>query len=868
MDAAFECNPAIRSGIDNLGPATLQLRLGIPGLVCPRQGPSEETHTMPYPTAFQVAVLILVALASQVPVWGQTALSEVTGEVTDPSGAPVANVTVIIVNTATGVRTSFASNEVGRFHTRALPPGTYDIQAEKPGFKTHRAAGLEIRTGQVLRYDLRLEVGDVATTVDVSAQTGAVEIQKDTAEKSIVFNQQVVQEMPKLTRRTLELIQLSPAVTMTEKGGWHTVYVPFFSTAGNPSQRSSMFYTDGTSTTFARAQGDGGGMSGLNPPPEAVSELRVVYNNYSAEFGEAMGSVLLMTTKSGTNNHHGVAYYYHQNHALDARTFFAGSRKNPNIFNNYGGTFGGPIVKNKTHYFVSLERESWIQKTPFVLTMPTLRQRRGDFSQTLNAAGNQIRIYDPATTRRDPATGNTIRDPFPGNIIPQGRFDPIVSRILNNYVADPNREGTITGANNFRADAKTRDLKHFWQFYRLDHQQTEKDRFYFRFTRDDVDPPFYGPYQGTKGEVADPYEEEYTSFGTTGGGSWTRLVSPSTLSDFKFGYTNFAVNRYAMGRNRQVWNQNWAGKLGLRNLGPDTFPRVDFAGYAPIGGGTWVQQLVYNAMRSWSFYETLSHQRGKHNFRVGGGWKHSKAVYSSRFWPSGRANFDTRATALPGVAATGNGVASGLLGEVASARVQESPAPDMRTWFATAFFQDDWRITRNLALNLGVRYEYDKPKVDVTEGASLFNFSKINPVCNCPGVVEFSINKWTKGRQHTPLYYQPTKNFAPRFGFAWTPFGRGDLVIRGGYGIFYIGGDYGDIFWDGPLLGRGTIQDWTSDALGTVPAFNFAQGFPQVPLQPLNDSWGAVPIGTLPRVDAKFFWYDRKPGYAQQFNLG
>ena len=816
---------------------------------------------------FGLLLTVLLAWGACSTAYSQTALSEITGEVADPSGAPVAGVAITLTNTATGIKSSLVSNEVGRFHMRSLVPGTYDLGAEKAGFKIHRATGIELRTGQVLRFDLRLEVGDVATTVDVLAQAGAVEIQKDTAEKSIVFNQQVVQEMPKVTRRTLELIQLSPAVTMTEKGGYHTVYVPFFSTAGNPGTRASMFYTDGTSTTFARAQGDGGGMSNLNPPPEVVSELRVVYNNYSAEFGEGMGAVILMTTKSGTNDIKGNVYYFGQNNALDARTFFA-ARKNPNQFNNFGGVVGGPIIRNKTHFLVSMEGERWIQRTPFLLTLPTLEQRRGDFSRTFNAAGNMIPIFDPATTRIDPATGTNIRSLFPGNIIPAARQDPIISRILNNYVADPNQAGTITGANNYRADAKTRDLTHRWLHFRIDHQQTANDRFYFRFSRDDVQPPFFGPYEGTKGQVADPYEESYDSFGQTVGGSWTKIISPSTLSDFKFGYTNFAVDRRAMGGNEEVWNQNWAGKLGLKNLGPDTFPRVDFAGYAPIGGGTWVQQLVYDSMRSWSFYETLSHQRGKHNFRVGGGWKHSKSVYASRFWPSGLATFDTRATALPGVAQTGNGVASGLLGEVATARVQESPAPDMRTWFATAFFQDDWRITKSLSLNLGLRYEYDRPKVDVTEGASFFDSTKTNPVCNCPGVIEFGVNKWTVGRKHTPLYYQPPKNFAPRLGFAWSPFGRDDLVIRGGYGLFYIGGDYGDIFWDGPLLGRGTIQDWTSDGLGLTPAFKFSEGFPQVPVQPLNDAWGAVPIGQLPRVNPKFFWYDRKAGYAQQFNVG
>jgi hypothetical protein len=405
-----------------------------------------------------------------------------------------------------------------------------------------------------------------------------------------------------------------------------------------------------------------------------------------------------------------------------------------------------------------------------------------------------------------------------------------------------------------------------WRFLRLDHQASGSDRLFFRFAQDPLDPNSHGPFKGTKGEVADPYEQTRTLFSNTLGASWTRLISNRTVNEFNFGYTNFALDW--KGGSPEALNQNWASKLGLKNLAPDTFPHIDLAGYGPFGGGTWVQQLVYDSIRAWSFYDTLNHQRGRHNLRIGGGWKHSKAVYASRFWPSGLAGFDTRATALPGVAGTGNSVASALLGQTANAQVQESPASDMRTWFVTGFLQDDFRITKSLTLNLGVRYEYDKPKVDVTEGTNSFNFNSINPVCGCPGVITFGINSYTLTLKHTPLYYQPPLDFAPRVGFAWSPGGRSDLVVRGGYGMFYIGGDYGDVFWNGPLLGRGTIQNWISDAQGLTPAFVFSQGFPVVPVQALNNSWGAVPVGQAPVVSPQFFWYDRKAGYAQQFNLG
>jgi hypothetical protein len=820
-------------------------------------------------TAYCVAAFLTLLFSPSIQ--AQTAHGEITGEVTDQTGAPAAKVTITLTNRATGVRTELISNEVGRFYVRSMPPGIYDIEASLTGFKTYRASGIELSTGQVLRHDFRLEVGDMSTRVEVVADAGAVEIQKDSADISLTLSEVTIMQMPKVTRKTMELITLNPATVMTSKGGLNDNYAGAsiqFSIGGNPNGRSNMYYLDGITTGRARMNGDGGNQSDINPNPEIMSELRVV-SRFSAEFGEAIGGVIMMTTKSGTNQFRGQVYYYGQNDALDATNFFATS-KNPNRIHNYGGVIGGPIIQNKTFFLVNLEHQYVSQFQPTILTLPTLQQRAGDFSQTLTSSGGLIRIFDPATTRME--AGNPVRDPFPGNVIPSSRFDPIASNILNNYVPPPNSAGLITGGNNLVTRRQPNKSNRYWQFYRLDHNLGQKDRFYVRYVRDQGDSDVLGPYRGTPYAVADPFEITQVQYGSIIAGSWTRLMSATRLSEATFSYSNFPLNREALGTNPDVWQKDWAGKLGIRNVGPDTFPNFQVAGYGDIGSFTSWTQITHPTMRSMQFGETLSQQYGKHNLRFGGSWKSSRAVYATRQAASGSLRFDTRATALPNVASTGNSVASFLLGEVATARIHDAPPGDYRSSLFTAFVQDDWRVRRNLTLNIGVRYEYDTPKINVTERNSLFNFNKTNPVCNCPGVIEFASNRYQRvedayNHKHTPLYRQPPLQFAPRVGFAWTPLSRGDLVVRGGYGIFFAGSDYGDVFWNGPLLGSGTVADYTSDGLGLNAPFRLANSFPVTPVQPLDDSWGAVPIGQLPRIDPTFFYYDRRAAYSMQYNL-
>jgi len=270
-----------------------------------------------------LSALLLLALCSALPnsSRAQTALAEITGEVTDPSGNAVPGVAIQIIDSATGVKTDVETDEAGLFLGRSLTPSTYELRAQMTGFKMYRASDLELRTGQVLRYDIKLELGEVSTTVEVRAEAGAAEVQKDSGDVSTVLNSRTIEEYPTQSRRVIEQVAITPGVLINNKGGADQIGMPFLSIAGNPGIRAMNYYIDGVDA--ARRGYDGGNLPDVNPPPEDVEQMRLITNNYSAEFGGDASAAILMATKSGTNSFRGSVYEYLQNDALDTRNFFS-----------------------------------------------------------------------------------------------------------------------------------------------------------------------------------------------------------------------------------------------------------------------------------------------------------------------------------------------------------------------------------------------------------------------------------------------------------------------------------------------------------------------------------------------------------------
>ncbi len=754
----------------------------------------------------------------------QTDRATINGRVLDPSAGTVANAKIEAVNQATQVRSAGASNETGIYSIQQLPPGRYDIAIESPGFRRYSRKNVDLNVAQTLTLDATLEVGAVDQTVEVSDAAATVE--SSTSDLGTVVDRARVIDLPLSVsgnmRNPEQFVFLAPGVTGDATN-----------TQINGSQsRAKEILIDGVSA----ASPESGGLLFTYPSIEAFSEFKLVSGNFNAEYGRTGGGFEVFATRSGTNDFHGAAFDYLRNNVFDARGFF--SQTTPvNRQNEFGGTFGGPIWipkiyngKNKTFFFVVYSGFRFRQGATNALTsIPSADFRNGDFSRLVDRTGQQVPIYDPGTTRSDGA-GGTIRDQFPGNVIPMARFSAVAkqilplfpqsinSGILNNYLT--------VGAKTFQRDQV--DVK-------IDHSFSDNNRlsgFVYIGTQNTLDPAIL------PAPLSNQLSEDRLS-------RWARLThdyvfSPTLLNNFAFGFT----------REGQFWrspsaNQGWPDKIGLRgvNTGPgNTFPIVTFTGgYNILGGGgiTSPSQFTVPAGANsksvgsqvnnvWQWTDSVSWIRGNHSFKFGGDFRWLQTNGADQFLSQGKFEFNSLETALPSRPTTGNAFAGFLLGAVdrGSENVL-AVVPGIRYRSLSAFAQDDWKVTRKLTLNLGIRYDLFLPRTERFGNLSGFDPTLPNPGAgNRPGAIAF-LGNGTGRTGRNSFADTDYRNFGPRFGlaYAWNE----KTVLRGGYGIFFAPGNATAGLRQSQSFGFGFNASpvFSSSDNGVTPAFNWDGGFPQ-----------------------------------------
>lgn len=732
-------------------------------------------------------------------IFGQGERGTLTGTITDQAGASVPGAAVKATELSTNVETTAVSTEAGVYHMPYLPLGTYRIAVSKPGFKTAVAENVTLRVAQTVNVDLKIEVGNVSDRVTVSAE--APPLEAATAEIGRYISEKEFDTWPIITSDGQRQIQ-------------DFIFKALPGTVGDTFQGSingGQYYTheiliDGI--PLGRMDLQGGSNNEFSPSAESVGEFKMQVGMMDARYGGGATAVANFAVKSGTNRLHGTAFEYFQNDALRANSFSnnaIGRPRPPLKLNNWGLEFDGPVYipkiydgRNKTFWMVSFDKDRLRDFTSLGLsTLPTSDFKRGDFSRLFNPAftgnaqsGTNIgtdalgrpvvfgAIYDPSTTRT--VNGQVVRDPFPGNIIPQAKFSKVSQNILQKApITEPLFDRMLNNIPNMNACCPVFDEHIFG--VKMDHVLNERNRiagYYNRTFRQRNNSP--GGRWGIPPESPTGVYQLQDTPGNLARLSWDFTITPSVLNHAAIGYNRF-VNL-----NQSVYvDQDWPAKVGFQNLPGTHFPTLTFAGANYQGGGIGAGGRLGSGNAggqvngSTIVQDDLTIIRGKHTFKMG--FEFRKYYYNEfgRGTESGTFAFNPLQTQLPGfVSQTGHSFASFLLGTAAStSRNVIASFFGYRSATPAFYVGDDWKVTRKLTLNLGLRWEIFGPLYEVASRMSALDPNMPNPGAGGrPGALVFAQDL---GRNTFQDWYY--KMFNPRFGFAYNM--NDKIVFRGGYGI-------------------------------------------------------------------------------------
>ena len=755
-------------------------------------------------------ILLRVLLASCLlagVAFGQQGGGAIFGAVTDQQDAVVGGATVIVTHVNTGSVFRTQTNDSGNYSAPNLAIGQYEVAVEMEGFKRAVRSGLTLQVNQRAQVDVVLELGQIVETVEVVGAAPLVDTGSATLGQ--VIENRRVQELPLNGRQALALTLLTAGVVAnnspTASGfGDRGIQLSSISINGSPNSMNNQML-DGNNNTLSYV-----GEVGVPPAVDAVEEFKVQSGAMSAEFGFTAGGAINLVTKSGTNEFHGTGYWFLRNDKLDARNTYA-STKLPLRYNQYGASLGGPAIKNKLFGFFNFEQYLLRQSSPRISSTPIDPWRKGDFSDLRDAAGKPIIIYDPATTRPNPAGAGLVRDPLAGNIVPSNRFDPITPKILAFWPkpnATPNNP--YTNAQNYR-DASLNRVDWTQFSGKADYRINDRNSMFVRYSQAEHDVSgnsiFLDPTVGP-----DRSDNQLNRNAVV---SDTHTFSPTLINSLRVGISRqFFTFRAVNG------GKNWPSRLGLPSIIPDDqFPNINF-GFGQIGGQAFGTRTSLN----WDIQNMVTKIAGNHTLKMGANYRILYGGNQQGNGLSGTYSFSGLTTNPQKTAGTGYNLAQFLLGEVDSANIQRISG---NSWHGDAwsfFLQDDWKVNRKLTLNLGLRYDYQQKPYERNNGHINFDPTRNDPATGLPGIVVYA------GRDGQPRSFldEDYNDLGPRFGFAYDVFGTGKLVARGGYGIYYPSIFFRAFLGDTTFFSTSTTQ-YTAQGPGQR-AFLFAQGPPFAPV--------------------------------------
>ncbi|MGH9722755.1 MAG: carboxypeptidase regulatory-like domain-containing protein [Bryobacteraceae bacterium] len=776
--------------------------------------------------------------------------AKLQGIVTDSSDASVAGAKIVILNTGTGITATKESGANGAYLFDNVEPGTYTVTAEFAGFSRQVQENVLVQTRADVTVNFNLKPGAVVETVTVAA--AAVTLQFNTTTRELTVDRKMLMDLPVKARNPFTLALLDPAVVSrysSEKN-------PFFMWS------SSQMDVGGSTSTKNDLLLDGapiqvGPKGSYAPPMDAVQEFSIQQNSVDSEFGHSAGGTMSVSMKSGTNDIHGTLYYFGRNPKLNA--ILNPTNRTKNFVRNHiwGGTVGGPIRKNRLFNFFTYE--GWRTKEPrdAVRTMPTDLERTGDFSRSLTRTGGLRTIYDPTTTVLNVATNTATRQPFAGNVLPQSRIDPTARRIMQDLWGPNNPGDDLTGSNNFRVSYPW-PMRNANFSNKADWNITDKLKVFGRYSqfRTTLVQPNYTP----NNSPAMPNDNGGIMNSRNVAGDMVYTLSPTTVLNFRGSYSmledDYDAPEAAVGEKglAEFWPNNpWYAPY-VKGMPLVYYPNVVINGQtsSSFGKGSYWYQHPHH----YAFSGKMSQSRGSHYLKTGAEYRYHVGIgifpnlMNLNFYPD-----STASTYLsPNIALNGDAHASFLLGVLDNRTTARGfPFQTQRVPFWGAFIHDDWKISRRLTLNIGLRWEWESAPYDDLDTYSRFldlatpnaAMQKTPPVIPAD-LVALSQPKFNgawvfTGDKNRKPFETPKNIFLPRLGAAFRVNDKTALNI--GFARYVV-----PIVTGGGTTSANTLAacNWCSGFSQSSTPLAMVEGRPQAYLRdpfPANSNRVQLPIG-------------------------
>ncbi len=713
-----------------------------------------------------LGILTLVILLASPMLQAQVITADIIGTVTDPSGAVMPGVTVTVRNGATGLVQTAVTDNTGTCVIRMLPPGKYSIKAELQGFKTATIAEVNLAIGDRLRQDMRLEIGSLQESVEVTAAPPA--LQTDSSSLGSLVTASVVQDLPLNGRNFVELAQLVAGANPGQADALSS------GTRPDDRRRTSAISVNAQDPVYNNFLLDGMddnerfiGTVMVKPSVEVIQEMKIQTSLYPAELGRTSGGVVNFITKSGTNKFHGSLFEFLRNEKLDARNFFSTSGPKPvRKQNNFGGSLGGPIVQDRTFFFVDYEALRNRDGKTLVSTVPTLAMRNGNFSGV-------AAVFDPLSTRINPSDPTKyVRDRFPNDTIPADRIDAVGKNLIN-LLPLPQTSALV---NNFQLSPKYQQDDDTFDV-RIDHRFSDKNNIFGRYSFNNTYTLKPGAFPLAANGM-NPVGDDTFSGTSDQRAQNVNISDVHTFSSKLVLEVKGSGSRYHIATLPPNFGKDVANQIGIKGANVDAVSSglsyVSVAGYRVIGDPRWLPIIITNNV--YQGISNLIYMTGKHSYKFGVDLRLRQVAPTQSQAAKGRFDFDGNLTNDPSgsTSGSGNSFATLLLGyPYSTQRVKFLVDPYSSIWEWSTYAQDDWRVLPWLTLNIGVRYDY--------YGQMIERYDRIANGDIAKGLV---LVAGKDGVSRSAGLNADKNNIAPRFGFA-ASFGSG-TVLRGGYGIAYM----------------------------------------------------------------------------------